>query len=295
MIGNCRFDPDSGAPLSVEKHYPPGSAHYRTGARTPKYHPDSAWSLSREGALTNGEVRSSRRGLQGYFERVVRAVREGTEPDPRLDMAASNALRQLKSGGENGDGGDGAQSDRYTLDCFVWYALAERLCRKGWWVSWMLDYAIPRCPLCGSEAKFDDGVWHKRAICGSQSGPSNIPDELESQGYEPGHGDIDDALRREIRSTYNSAFAEGDEDAIETLELFAHPDTTTVDIPLRTIFDRLWNRIGHYRDLIDIDRDDLAAELDANPDLDFDIDEEYKRRSYAEYKRRLTRTHKPHK
>lgn len=200
MIANsCKFDPETGAPLSEDKYYPTGTAveEYQTGVRVPVEHPDSAWKPSREGALTNGEVRSSRQGLLGYFERVLRKY--CSDPSPKWDIAAANALRYLKTDDQHS----------FTADCFVWYALAERITRKhDFFTGWMLHFAVPRCPHCLSECKFKGGVYYQEAVCASQPGPTIIPEELEEQGYRPGHGNVDEAIRKKIIEVYNAAFDE---------------------------------------------------------------------------------------
>lgn len=202
----CRFDPETGAPLSEEKNYPSGTDRYRTGVRTPVEHPDSAWKPSREGALTNGELRSSREGLLGYFERVHRIYT--SDPNPRIDMAAATALRYLKSGDHS----------TYTEDSFIWYALAERIHRQlGIYTGWMLHFAVPRCPYCASECCFEEGVWHKEAVCASQRSATVIPDELKEQGYEPGHGNVDSAIRERVINLYNAAFSSSEKDGISEL------------------------------------------------------------------------------
>lgn len=77
------------------------------------------------------------------------------------------------------------------IDTFVWYALAERLHRKGYWVSCMIDHALPRCPHCHGRAKFQRGA-RLIAYCVS-SGE---------------HGMIHDDLLERITEIYNSAFDE---------------------------------------------------------------------------------------
>lgn len=177
MISRRAFDPKSGAPLSDDKVYP---HTYRFGVRSPVYHPHAVWNETRDQALTNGELRSSREGLLGYFRRVHRACRP---PDPSLDSAAALALTRLKTDDED---------DHYRgeLDVFVWYALAERLARKGHWVSWMIDFAIPRCPHCYSEIRFEQGC-RLIAKCGSSAD----------------HGMVHDDILDRVTKVYNTAFA----------------------------------------------------------------------------------------
>ena len=104
MIQECAFDPQSGAPLTDDQFYHPD---VRGPARKPVQTPHTEWSAGREGALTNGELRSAQGGLLGYFRRVHRDVRE---PDPDLDCAAALAIKQLKADEEEG---------RNEIDAFI--------------------------------------------------------------------------------------------------------------------------------------------------------------------------------
>jgi hypothetical protein len=179
MIQDRAFDPGSGAPLSPDKDYPPGARAGRDqGARTPVEHPHAAWTRGREGALTNGELVSSAEGLLGYFRRSHRQVRP---PAAGLDCAAALAIKRLKA------------ADDRAMDALVWYALAERLARKGHWTAWMLDHAIPRCPRCRSQLKFRPGVDGLEGVCAS------APNR---------HGAVDGAIREHIRVLYDAAFDE---------------------------------------------------------------------------------------
>lgn len=177
MISRRAFDPATGAPLSDDKIYPD---HYRFGVRSPAYHPNCSWIENRDQAFTNGELRSSREGLIGYFKRVHRACRV---PDPRLDSAAALAITRLKTD-------DDDDQYRGEIDTFIWYALAERLARKGHWVSWMIDFAIPRCPHCYSEIRFEQGA-RLIAKCGSDGS----------------HGMVHDDMLERVTTVYNNAFA----------------------------------------------------------------------------------------
>ncbi|MFC6825705.1 hypothetical protein [Halopelagius fulvigenes] len=154
--------------------------------RTPKPHEaiDADWS-NREGALTNGELSSSDAGLLGYFKRVHR--QEFAEPNPKMDCAAAAAIKQLKA------------QRNHTRDTFLWLALAERLASKGYPARWMLDYFTPRCPLCGSIAKFPGGKFGSEAICASA---------------EQDHGAVDDAIREKITEFYENAFDDDLEPAV---------------------------------------------------------------------------------
>lgn len=195
MISKRAFDPATGAPLSEEKLYP---NTYRYGVRSPIHHPQSCWIRHRDEALTNGELQSSMEGLLGYFKRVHRACRA---PEPSLDSAAALALKRLKAAeADAADGGSDTQPREY-IDVFVWYALAERLSRKGHWVSWMIDFAQPRCPHCQSVVRFEQGA-RLIAKCGSSDTCGMV------------HDDILDLVLR----IYNTAFARVD-GRIEELSL----------------------------------------------------------------------------
>lgn len=138
MIGPVAFDPDSGAPLSEDRYYHPDFSGGRdVGAATPEPHPLAAWDGSREGALTNGELRSSGVGLTAYFRRM----RSNAGLPAAIDSPAALAIKQLKA------------TD--AIDAFVWLAAAERLATNGHWSAWMLDHYVPRCPHCASRCKFD--------------------------------------------------------------------------------------------------------------------------------------------
>ncbi|MFD1515096.1 hypothetical protein [Halomarina rubra] len=174
MIQQHAFDPQSGAPLSRDRHYP---GAYRHGVRTPLNHPNAEWDDSREGALTNGELRSAQQGLLGYFRRVQRQVRQ---PEPSIDRQAALALKRLK-----------AATD--AIDTFVWYALAEYLARQGHWVAWMLDHTHARSPHCASRVKFRPAVGRLEAVCASAP---------------KAHGAVDEAIRDRVGDIYTAAFDE---------------------------------------------------------------------------------------
>lgn len=182
MIQEQAFDPESGAPLSEDKEYPPW---YATGVRqveqdpvTSTVGPDGAaqWHGGREGALTNGELESSRRGLLGYFRRVLRKSRD---PDPKLEMAAASALRKLKA------------VDSRPIDTTVWWALAERLAQEGHWSAWMFSHVIPRCPRCHSRLKFRAAVYEMDAICATS--PNR-------------HGTVNDEIAEAVLELHEAAF-----------------------------------------------------------------------------------------
>lgn len=177
-----RFDPATGAPLSREKHYDPETG---VGCRTPE--PGDVpgiWTPDREGALTNGELCSAQEGLKGYFKRVHRKARE---PEPSLDCAAALAFKRVKAARE------------HVLDTTAWYCVAERLCRKGHWVAWMLDHATPRCPHCEGELKFRRGATQLEGVCASAPNQHNAETDL----------------RADIRDLYEAAF----DDEITALQI----------------------------------------------------------------------------
>lgn len=182
MIQANAFDPDSGAPVESTKEFPPGVRSGRDqGRRLVVEHPLAVtrnWVAHREGSMTNGELTSSAQGLLGYFRRVHRTVRD---PDPALDRAAATAINAIR---RTDDG-------RGIADTFVWYAVAERLARKGHWVAWMLDATTPRCPDCRSQLKFRPAVDGLEGICASS--PHR-------------HGTVDAAIRERIHALYASAF-----------------------------------------------------------------------------------------
>ena len=190
MIQEAAFDPESGAPLSREKHWTPW---HRVGVRTPVEDPQAEWHAGREGALTNGELQSSQQGLLGYFRRVHRDARD---PNPELDRTAALALKRLKSVDATDHAAAGA------LDAIVWLALAERLAAKGHWVAWMLDHFVPRCPHCASALKFRRGVWALEAVCASS--PNR-------------HGTVDDAIHDAVATLYRAAFDDAAADDVLTL------------------------------------------------------------------------------
>lgn len=187
MLGTIRFDPETGAPLSETKEYPPYETGGRSGVRSPVRHSDSEWIENRDAALTNGELESSGQGLLGYFRRTHRAARD--EPNTSLDRAAALAIKRIKA---THDG---------IYDSFVWLVLAERLCRADHWVTWMLDHFTPRCPHCGSGLKFKQGV-----------------DPIGHCASSADHGDVDEQIRELVVERYNETFAT-DEHRIDQLEI----------------------------------------------------------------------------
>ena len=208
MIGINAFDPDSGAPLSEERYYYPGQAtrskehavehekkktYFTQGARVPVYHPEVAWSDDCEGRLTNGKLCSSTMGILGYFRRIHRRALD--EPIPAMDRSAALAVKQLNGSRETG--GD--------WDCYIWYALAERLAKKGYETRWMFDYADPRCPRPSGSTRCGSMVKYRSAVSVEKGGTF-----LETIcASEPNrHGSIDDAIRERVGEIYEGSFDE---------------------------------------------------------------------------------------
>lgn len=187
MIGEHRFDPATGAPLTENKSYPPADIHW-AGARSPRRAEGAAWIENRSEALTNGELQSSGNGLLGYFRYCHRRVRE--RPNPDTEQAAAVAIHRLKTDREHG------------IDVWLWFALAERLARKGHWSTWMLGFAEPRCPVndgspCHSRLKWKKGT----AYCAKTTDHRNVHNLIEEK----------------IIDTYNAAFVSHGIDPIDEL------------------------------------------------------------------------------
>ncbi|WP_226043423.1 hypothetical protein [Natrinema sp. DC36] len=188
MLGQIRFDPATGAPLTDDKEYPPYQSGGRSGVRSPVRHSDSAWIANRDSALTNGELESSGQGLLGYFKRIHRKARD--DPNTAIDRSAALAIKRIKA---NYDG---------IYDAHAWLILAEYLCREGYWVVWMLDHFQPRCPHCLSVVKWKMGV-DPIAYCASSAD----------------HGDVDAEIRELVRERYNETFADEPGERIDELQI----------------------------------------------------------------------------
>ncbi|WP_126665254.1 hypothetical protein [Haloterrigena salifodinae] len=187
MLGKVRFDPATGAPLSETKEYPPYETGGGSGVRSPVRDPDANWKANRDAALTNGELESSSQGLLGYFRKIHRTVRD--DPNTSLDRSAALAVKRIKA------------DHKRIYDSVAWLVLAERLCRKGYWVVWMLDHFTPRCPHCGSGLKFKQGV-----------------DPIGYCASSAEHGDVDGVIRNLVCERYNETFAT-DDHHIDQLEI----------------------------------------------------------------------------
>lgn len=159
MIGHDAFCPESGAPLSDERHYDEfGRATRAVVGSDDEPEPT-------DGVLTAGARRSSRRALIRY---VRRCHRRHETPDPDLYRAASAALSRLKR----------AADGRAAWDVHVWYALRVRLRRRGFDASWMDAHAGLRCPDCHGRLRFEERADRVAGYCGANcdgSGADRLP------------------------------------------------------------------------------------------------------------------------
>lgn len=188
MKGAHKFCPESGVELSTERHYDASGIPWRA----PEDDVDEDhYGAPPEGLLTCGDLVSSRLALANYFRRCHQRHHE---PDEGLYRAMALALRRLKTSDDDDDPRGGA------WDVWVWYALAERLARKGHDVRWMHYHADARCPRCSCQL-----VW-----------------ELTPRGRQgrcPSCGDDnyrDGEIRDRIRALYRAAFDESIDD-LETI------------------------------------------------------------------------------
>lgn len=147
MIGSDAFCPKTGAPLSEQRHY---DGRGRSARAVVGDDPDV--SISTDGELTNGAVRSAAAALARYFRRCHR---RHAEPDEALYRHASLAIRQLKR----------TTSGREEADVHVWYALGHRLDRLGYPTEWMHSHVEPRCPSCHGQLKYTPLVSSVTARC----------------------------------------------------------------------------------------------------------------------------------
>lgn len=165
MIGNDAFCPESGAPLSEERHYDESGRPLRAvvddpgdaGANGESTGDGSTDGESTEGELTVGARRSSTRALLTYFRRCHEAH---DEPSPSLYRTASTALTRLKR----------IATGRQAWDVHVWYALQYRLRRRGYDVDWMDAHAGLRCPGCHGDLQFERRGADLAAYCGANCG-----------------------------------------------------------------------------------------------------------------------------
>lgn len=142
MKGVHRFSPSSGAELSRDRHRP-GTIPLREA-------------LDGSGELTNGRlVSDTSESILRYFRRMHQ--RHHPEEDVELYRRAALAIKRLRS------------EDPW--DCWLWFALAERLHRQCHQAAWMLDHADARCPRCSSRLKWEpSAAGYPFARCASSCG-----------------------------------------------------------------------------------------------------------------------------
>jgi hypothetical protein len=150
MLGHDAFCPESGAPLSEERHYDESGRPLRAVVDDPS---DGPGGPTNEGELTAGSRRSSTRALTRYFRRCHR---RHCDPDPALYRVASAAIVRLKR----------TATGRGAWDVHVWYALYHHLDRRGFDVGWMAVHAGLRCPDCHGRLRFED-PGEVAAFCGT--------------------------------------------------------------------------------------------------------------------------------
>ena len=137
MIGNDMFCPETGAPLSDEKHYDDQGRSYRV-TYSDEFTPESYLS----GEFTTGSVESSKSAL---FNQFRRCHQRHCDSHPKLYRKAALALSRLK----------GAAAGQQGHDIYVWYALQRRLQSQGFEVKWMHTHVEPRCPDCHGELTYE--------------------------------------------------------------------------------------------------------------------------------------------
>lgn len=156
MKGHHAFCPKSGAPLSEDVHYDEIGRSLRHAVAD-----DQPTQTQSDGELTNGALRSSKVAVFNYFRR---SHQRHHEEDARLYTKAAVALSRLKR----------TASGKSEWDMYVWYALGERLARRGFDVKWMNVHIEPRCPECAGKLKFQqfsaEGV---TAFCGTNCADDN--------------------------------------------------------------------------------------------------------------------------
>lgn len=157
MIGNDAFCPETGAPLSRERHYDDRGAPQRAVLAREESAAESTAGDSAEGRageLTNGATRSSKAALFNYFRRCHE---RHADTDDALYRKAALGLGRLKRAADGRDG----------EDVYVWYALGRRLDAAGFAVEWMHTHAEPRCPECHGRLAYESGGGDVRARCGT--------------------------------------------------------------------------------------------------------------------------------
>ncbi|WP_436928785.1 hypothetical protein [Halosimplex halobium] len=186
MIGTDPFCPESGAPLSRDRHYDETGRGKRAVTTT-----DRSAAAGTAGELTNGAVRSARTALLTYFERCHR---RHADADEELYRRAAVALRRLKSGA----------SGRQEWDVHVWFALKHRLASTSHGVEWMNDHATLRCPECAGRLRYRRTPGCVVATCG-----------VNCDGAD---GDALAAIRETVASLYATAFDDDPPDTGEILQ-----------------------------------------------------------------------------
>ncbi|QLG63097.1 hypothetical protein [Halorarum salinum] len=171
MKGIHRYSPTTGAELGRDRHYP-GTIPLRE-------------SLEGDGELTNGELVS--RDPTAILEYFKRCHRKHYDADQDLYLAAWEGITALRAGD------DEEESDPW--DCWLWYALAERLDRRGHDVEWMCAHVDPRCPHCSSSTKLEP----------SATGYPNVRCASHCRRYN----DVTIAIVERVLDLYNATFDEG--------------------------------------------------------------------------------------
>jgi len=175
MKGAHKFAPSSGAELSRNRRYP-GTLPLREA-------------LDGSGELSNGKlVSNSSTALLRYFKRMHQ--RRHPSKDPDLYRAAALAIKRLR------------EEDPW--DCWLWYAAAERLHRRGFDAEWMLDHVEARCPRCSSQLQHEPSLTgYAHTKCASSCGADASNDRTV-------------AIVDRILDLYEAAFDE----AIDSITLF---------------------------------------------------------------------------
>lgn len=182
MKGDLAFDPASGAPLSESSSWHPD---HGVRVRTPVEHPLAAgdWA-TREGALTNGELRSEASALQTYYKRVYSKA----GADPKSVGRAHIAIKKIKA------------ADDRAFDASVWLTLAERLATKGFDVQWMREFCSPKCPVCARESRY--------ATTSDVKFPANRYQEAVCASAPSEHGCVNEEIHDRVAELYERAFDE---------------------------------------------------------------------------------------
>ena len=149
MHGDNAFCPKNGAPLSNDSHYDERGRSWRAPIND-----EMPTDARCDGELSNGDLCSSKRALIGYFRRCHQ---HHHETDQSLYCKAALELTRLKR----------TANGTETWDIYIWYALSERLFRRGYDVKWMAAYGEPRCPDCAGRLKYEVVHDNLVAFCGT--------------------------------------------------------------------------------------------------------------------------------